>query len=213
MTVPVIIIPVLNRYDLLARCVGSIDFPVDRLVIIDNGGHGGVFGSHLVNHVSHWRMPSNLGVPTSWNLGIKATPFSHGWILLNSDAWFAPGALEQFYSECKKDEVLLCGSPGWCCVWLGDGVVQRVGLFEDNFHPAYFEDSDYERRASGCGVRVHNSSAVVHHDNSSTLAASEKFRAKNGVSFAANLALFDSRDSGSKPMQWDLGRRRALGWD
>jgi hypothetical protein len=25
-------------------------------------------------------MPSNLGVATSWNLGIKMTPFATGWI-------------------------------------------------------------------------------------------------------------------------------------
>jgi glycosyltransferase involved in cell wall biosynthesis len=36
--VPVIIIPVLNRYDLLERCLQSIDTEVEHLIIIDNGG-------------------------------------------------------------------------------------------------------------------------------------------------------------------------------
>ena len=36
--VPVVIIPVLNRYDLLERCIDSLDFPVDKIIIIDNGG-------------------------------------------------------------------------------------------------------------------------------------------------------------------------------
>jgi hypothetical protein len=35
--VPVIIIPVLNRYDLMERAIRSIDYPVERLIIIDNG--------------------------------------------------------------------------------------------------------------------------------------------------------------------------------
>jgi hypothetical protein len=36
--VPVVVIPVLNRYDLLERCIDSLDFPVDKIIIIDNGG-------------------------------------------------------------------------------------------------------------------------------------------------------------------------------
>ena len=36
--VPVIVIPVLNRYDLLERCIKSIDCEVENLIIIDNGG-------------------------------------------------------------------------------------------------------------------------------------------------------------------------------
>ena len=35
--VPVIIVPVLNRYDLLDRCLQSIDYPVETLIFIDNG--------------------------------------------------------------------------------------------------------------------------------------------------------------------------------
>ncbi|NDG20000.1 MAG: glycosyltransferase family 2 protein, partial [Betaproteobacteria bacterium] len=36
--VPVVIIPVLNRYDLLERCIDSLDYPIEKLIIIDNGG-------------------------------------------------------------------------------------------------------------------------------------------------------------------------------
>jgi hypothetical protein len=44
--VPVVVIPVLNRYDLLERCIDSLDFPVDKIIIIDNGGkiEAGLFG-------------------------------------------------------------------------------------------------------------------------------------------------------------------------
>jgi hypothetical protein len=32
-----LIVPVLNRYDLLQRMLDSVDVPVDHLLIIDNG--------------------------------------------------------------------------------------------------------------------------------------------------------------------------------
>ncbi len=39
-----LIVPVLNRYDLLDRMVGSIDYPVEHLLIIDNGASACVGG-------------------------------------------------------------------------------------------------------------------------------------------------------------------------
>ena len=77
--VPVIVIPVLNRYDLLERCIRTIDYAVEHLIIIDNGGmiekdclslpkNSNIENRYVLD------MPSNLGVATSWNLGIKMTP-------------------------------------------------------------------------------------------------------------------------------------------
>jgi GT2 family glycosyltransferase len=102
--VPVVIIPVLNRYDLLERCLDSLDFPVDKIIIIDNGGKIEEDCLMMPRNSRHGKtyimdMPSNLGVATSWNLGIKMTPFASGWVLLNSDAWFLPDQLEKFWQR------------------------------------------------------------------------------------------------------------------
>ena len=60
--IPNLIIPVLNRYDLLQRLLDSIDFPIGDLLIIDNGGQvqelrfpDFVLNSHILP------LPSNLG--------------------------------------------------------------------------------------------------------------------------------------------------------
>ncbi len=76
--VPVVIVPVLNRYDLLERCLQSIDYPVETLIIIDNGGQSTlheypwVIDRRYVKNYHVWSMPTNLGVAPSWNIGIKA---------------------------------------------------------------------------------------------------------------------------------------------
>jgi GT2 family glycosyltransferase len=188
--VPVIVIPVLNRYDLLERCLESIDYPVGTLLIIDNGGKAGLHDQPWLvdrRHVQDYRvlsMPSNLGVATSWNLSIKATPYSKdGWLLLNSDAWFEPGALQQFHGECSPDTITLAGRPGWSCAHVGRNVVAKVGLFCENFHPAYFEDNDFERRAQAHGIPIVHSSAKVNHDNSSTIASDPSLAEANAKSF------------------------------
>ena len=218
--VPVIIIPVLNRYDLLERCLQSIDYPVEHLIIIDNGGESSlqyfpwVIDRRLVKNYHVWSMPTNLGVAPSWNLGIKATPHARGWIMLNSDAWFKPGQLEHFYDGCD-DGTVVRTKRNWSCVWVGQDVVIKIGLFSECYVPAYFEDNDYEQRAKAFNISVVVSDVEVEHDNSSTLKANPAFGEKNNRSFADNSNLHDLRwrsgipDAGA----WDLGRRRTLGWD
>ena len=219
--VPVIVIPVLNRYDLLERCLASIDHPVETLIVIDNGGQAGLHDQPWLvdrRHVQDyriWSMPSNLGVATSWNLGIKATPFSSGWLLLNSDAWFKPGQLERFYRDCAPGRVTLGGAPGWCSAHIGRDVVAKIGLFCENFHPAYFEDTDFQRRAMAHGFPILHSEAEIGHDNSSTIGSDPKLADYNSKSFAANVLLYDRRWLNGIPAheEWDLDRRVELGWE
>ncbi len=216
--VPVVIIPVLNRYDLLERCIDSLDFPVDKIIIIDNGGKIEEDCLVMPRHSRHNKtyildMPSNLGVATSWNLGIKMTPFASGWILLNSDAWFMPNKLEQFWEQCYPNEIHLTGSPEWACAWIGSSVVKDVGLFCEAFHPAYFEDNDYERRAVRLGKTIRKSQDIIMHDNSSTLLSDVAYQAKNSATFNSNHELFKLRNARLDAGQWDLQRRLDLSWD
>ena len=216
--VPVVIIPVLNRYDLLERCIDSLDYPIEKLIIIDNGGKIAQDCLMMPRNSKHEErfildMPSNLGVATSWNLGIKMTPFAAGWILLNSDAWFMPNKLEEFWKSCDVNEIHLTGSPEWACAWIGSQVVKEVGLFCEAFHPAYFEDNDYERRAVRLGKNIRKSQDIIVHDNSSTLLADVAYQEKNAATFHANHELFKLRNARLDAGQWDLQRRLDLSWD
>jgi GT2 family glycosyltransferase len=141
------------------------------------------------------------------------TPFAKGWIMLNSDAWFAPNQLQKFFDGCVSDEIHLGGSPGWCCAWIGSQVVEDVGLFCEAFHPAYFEDNDYERRATRLGKKITRSDATIMHDNSSTILSDVSLQDKNAGSFRANHELFKLRNARLDAGQWDLRRRLDLSWD
>jgi GT2 family glycosyltransferase len=220
--VPVIVVPILNRPDLLDRCLKSIDYPVETLIVIDNGGvydadmMSWVVDRQIVKNSYVWSFPSNLGVATSWNLGIKSTPFADGWILLNSDAWFEPGQLEAFYKDCEPNNITLNRSmPAWCCAWVGSQVVERVGLFCESFHPAYFEDTDWQERATRINTVMKVSQAGIGHDNSSTIRSDDSLADKNAKSFQANQELYALRWQSGVPDagHWDLKRRRELGWD
>jgi len=105
------------------------------------------------------------------------------------------------------------GSPEWCVFSIGSKVVEKVGLFDESFVPAYFEDTDYKRRADFFGCNVESSFIPVAHENSSTLKAG--FQKQNDVSFNANSEYMNHKvqTDNFTEGKWDIKRRRQLGWD
>jgi GT2 family glycosyltransferase len=193
----------------------SIDYPVDKLVIIDNDCHSSWQVPHLkaVKRVFYLKMPSNLGVSTSWNLGIKATPHSTYWLISNFDVQFAAGALARFDELSSHEQVVLASSPQpWCAFTIGSTVVERVGLFDESLHPAYFEDNDMERRCNHGGLAVVRGDMRVAHANSSTLAAG--YEAANARTFSDNAQYYRTKCERNdySAGEWSIKRRRLNEW-
>jgi GT2 family glycosyltransferase len=215
-----LIIPVLNRYDLLQRCLMSIDFPVKHLLIIDNGSANNPIDTEVaisdwVESTTYLPMPANLGVAASWNLGIKSFPHDDVWFFASNDVEFGPGALQEL-SEARRDEITLSkGFPFWQVFALGYEAVSKVGLFDEGFYPAYFEDNDYQRRAIRARVNIRKLDIMVDHDNSSTIRSSSLYTERNDATFRTNQIYFGEKElnddygSGS----WSVERRRQNSWD
>lgn len=214
--IPNVIVPVLNRYDLLQRLLDSIDFPVRDLLVIDNGGDVDalrfpdyVLNSHILS------MPSNLGVPASWNLGMKLFPHDPMWIFASNDAWFPAGSLQRL-QNARRDEITLSGVfPHWQVFAVGDGAHRRLGFFDEGFYPAYFEDNDMERRAEHHGVTIRKSDMIVGHDNSSTINSDAALAARNTSTFVVNRGYyFDKVERGDfGEGRWSMDTRRLNSWD
>jgi GT2 family glycosyltransferase len=212
-----LIVPVLNRYDLLQRMLNSVDVPVDHLLIIDNGAsHQTTLTLDLGDNfkkVTHLPMPANLGVSGSWNLGIKSFPYAQRWFIVSNDVVFEPGALEKL-SQARRDEITLTGdAPHWQAFALGDEAVSDIGLFDESLFPAYFEDNDYSRRAEFVGVNIRLLDLKIRHDNSSTIKAG--YMEKNAVTYSRNEKHYQSKmDSNDYSAGgWSLDIRRENGWE
>jgi len=210
-----LIVPVLNRYDLLQRMLDSVDVSVEHLLIIDNGSSNEELNiSDKFVKVTHLRMPANLGVGGSWNLGIKSFPYAHRWFIASNDVVFLPGALENL-SKARRDEITLTADfPYWQCFALGDEAVSAVGLFDEcGFYPAYFEDDDYMRRALFAGLNIRKIIMPTTHDNSSTIKAG--YQDKNAKTFTANQAYYQSKldNNDYTAGTWSLDIRRENGWE
>ena len=214
--IPVLGVPTMTRHDLCDRMLASVDYPVADLIVIDNKPDGWEpVKPPLVLRLHHLRMPSNMGVATSWNLIIKSLPFAEHWVIVNDDVVFEAGALAEMDYARERDQVLFFDvTPNWAAFCIGDKVIESVGLFSELFYPAYFEDTDYERRLTHHSiVRAIAGGTKAHHDNSSTLKSG--FDLLNHKTFRANSETHNARsaDNIQSGGEWDLSIRRELSWD
>lgn len=206
----------LNRFDLADRLLKSIDFPVEHLVIVDNSGTGSWSPEKPDFVVNMWvlRVPYGLGLVGAWNTIIKSTPYAPYWVLINDDAWFAPGSLKKIEENVDTNALnFLDCQPAWSAPVFGEGMIARVGLYDERFYPLYFDDNDMERRVNHYKVPIKHIDAKVFHENSSTL--NSGFHDKNGRSYAANSILYTRKGAQEDftSGHWDLMIRRANRWD
>ena len=209
-----IVVPTLTRKDLLFELLPTIDVPVGTVLIVDNGDQD--IGEVYVQNVARVRVAdlgANLGVAASWNLGIK-TGVMHDWtMILSDDVRLPPGALAQFAAQSAPDRIVLSATwPHWCAFTIGIDVVRKVGLFDENFYPAYFEDNDYQRRLDDAGIAVQYGPEVGHANSSTLQTAGRRFTQANTLSFERNLQYITAKWQHEGPTVWDPYRWREQAW-
>jgi GT2 family glycosyltransferase len=213
----VLIVPVLNGHNLLDRMLSSIDYPIENVIVVDNGKDANweySFKNPHIENLHHLQMPTNLGVPVSWNLGIKSLPFADYWLIVNHDIEFCPGSLNAFEVNSNNETLLLSnGIPRWCAFSIGSKIIETVGLFDEAIYPAYFEDTEYEWRCNEKGIKTTQSDIGIKHENSSTLKGG--YEDKNAKTFRLNNLYFNDKQKANDLTQgdWSLIIRKNNSWD
>ena len=214
--IPVLGFLTYSKFDLADRLLASIDYPVEHLVIVDNSGRREYSPSkpEMVQNLWLIQVPFGLGYGGGLNLIVKSTPFAPYWVLVNDDSVFASGALAKIADQVDTEAInFLSIMPKWSGFVLGEGAVLKAGLFDERFHPIYFEDNDYERRLQQAGVKANFIYAELGHDNSSTL--NSGFHSQNDLTFARNHKLFEQKvaEQDFSEGSWSLQIRRTNSWE
>lgn len=215
--IPVLGFATLSKFDMAQRLIDSIDYPVQHLVIVDNSGKrefSPKVNRELVENVWLLQVPHGLGANGAWNLIIKSTPFAPYWVIPNDDSWFAPGALKLIADNVDTQAFnFVKVNPKWSCVVPTEGSVAKAGLWDEAFHPIYFDDDDYEWRMQKLGVPFNYIPAVVHHNNSSTLKSG--YQEQNNKTFIRNKSLSHNKQVANDLTErgWSLTIRRENAWD
>jgi len=145
-------IPTLNNYKGLIDMIQSAekgDVKFDRFIIMDNGG----YFSYYDPKVTVIRPGKNLGCAGSWNWFIQNVPEKR--IIMNDDILFGTDSLRMF--EDNLVDNWFCypesnsGLNSFSFFYLPNSIISKVGLFDEEFYPAYFEDNDYHYRMQLAG--------------------------------------------------------------
>jgi GT2 family glycosyltransferase len=215
MSIPVLIIPVLNRFDLLEKSLESIDHPIDNILIINNAKEEYTPSRKDLNiHILH--MPSNQGISGSWNLGIKSFPHSSWWLISSADTSFKPGSLNRF-EELSGPSKFVKSIASYSCFSLGEEIVKNVGLFDEYIYPAYYEDNDYDDRVHLAGLSNMFETEGIDVDDSGgsqTIKSDPSLSSMNSQTFVKNREYYNNKKtSGDYTVRgWDLTRRRENEW-
>jgi GT2 family glycosyltransferase len=199
--IPVIIVPILNQPEMIDRLLGSIDYPVERVVIIDNGGVVDPFigGRRATPFPVHVINPgANLGVGASWNLGIKANVTAPWWLIVNHDIEFGPGDLALLDAEVEPRSATVYKMLGLAAFAITPPAIQMAGFCDENIHPAYNEDLDWERRMVLGGVIVRDVRFTGSHVGSATIGFDAVLRYQNGRTHPDNDRYYAAKWGGAK---------------
>ena len=201
MSIPVLIVPILNQPELLAGMLASIDHQVDRVLVIDNGDVADRFigGRSLFPFDLRIIQPGhNLGVAASWNLGMKVTPQAPWWLIVNHDIEFGPGDLARLEATMEPGAAGIYFMLGMAAFAITRHTLVAVGYFDENIHPAYDEDIDFARRLDLLSLPRFEVGFSGTHVGSATIHSDPVLRAQNGPTHMANDAYYARKWGGQK---------------
>jgi hypothetical protein len=216
--IPVFGVAYISQSGLLRKMFESIDCSVDRLIVIDNSETGNAPCPPSAIHVS---TRHNLGVSASWNLIIKASPWAPWWCISNSDIEFEQGDLNRLEGNILPGPGIY-QMDGFAAFAITREAVAKIGLFDENFVPAYYEDNDYHRRAILMDVPVIQVPSRLRHAGSMVIRGSQHFASENRRTFPLNADYYQRKwgglpghetyatpfDRGGSPAQWEFDQTR-----
>ena len=194
--IPVLGVMVINREDLLVDMLRSIDVTVENLVIFHNADSDELINkkmrrtiediqikrvdlghSNIKSITSLYRL-NNLGFSAGVNRIVSSAPTARFWLIVSNDVAFHPGILHEVAQTmaANDDDICLWGLVGdpsspYASFVLTPRAVQTIGLFDENFWPAYAEDCDYTARLvrGDCPIRFEpNSDRIASHITSAS---------------------------------------------
>jgi hypothetical protein len=160
----------------------------------------------------------NLGVAGSWNNIITSNPDAPWWMIVGYDIVLAKGDMARLASHMETvGGIGMLGT--FSAFGIDRGAVDRAGLFDENFHPAYYEDNDYDYRCRLKGVPMcglpfggrHKISSTIYSDNNRYLHENQRTFVSNHYYFLAKWggepyqeAYTTPFNKGGDPASWSL---------
>ncbi len=174
-------VPTLCRYDLLDELLLSAErgsLKPDGYIIIDNGNSyprarlNALLGERA--SVAELIAPGrNLGVAASWNRMLDLTK-GETLIVSNDDVELGRDTFLDLVTASRQAPFV---GHGWFLFAQTPECTERVGYYDENFWPGYYEDSDYQVRLYRAGIDRYEPllGAYIHHQSATTAELGEEW--------------------------------------
>jgi len=142
------VVPCIDR-EVTAGFVDGLKLPHENVLFVNNGNPEVVPAG-----INQFFSGGNIGVAASWNLGAKAVLGSGiDWLVIASAAvrWGAPGG-QDFIDGLEGCSIAVTSELGWHLLAIHHETLDAVGLFDENFFPGYFEETDWLYRMHLAGL-------------------------------------------------------------
>lgn len=187
-----------NNLHLTKKAVASAlaqDIPCDVL-LVDNASSDGTAQWAATKHLTRISMLQQTSLAECWNIGLAAawSVGREGVLVCNNDVEIRPETVRYLssYSLHQKVPFVTCVSvnapqqfvepalhwsdhtrehPDFSCFYITKEVTDKVGWFNEEYFPAYCEDSEYHIRMHRAGIKavctdlpfLHHGAATVKH--------------------------------------------------
>jgi GT2 family glycosyltransferase len=169
----------------------------------------------------------NLGVAKSWNLGINIAieKFDSDYFFIpNNDIVIRPETISILASDLSQKDVLLASAynindgknvvsnlinlpliensvyiehPDFSCFMIKKETIEKIGYFDENIWPAYFEDNDYHYRINLAGFKaVKNLKNIYFHFGSQTVKNDQNTAIVSNSNYLKNKEYFKQKWGG-----------------
>jgi GT2 family glycosyltransferase len=151
----------------------------------------------------HYPHGTNRGVARSWNDGLIAMQNSgcDVMIICNDDIWFSAGDISALAIAARENRdryIIQCagwhdsydvpiGDHGMACCVIQPIMVETVGYLDENFFPAYNEDTDYAYRAQSAKLEaIIIPDTMIHHIGSAAIRSDDNLKNQNYLTHGLN---------------------------
>lgn len=207
--IPVLICPVLNRFDLLERMLLSTQYPIEQVLIVDNSCSGYTLPREVQsklqteNDIGYIRPFTGLGYGGAINQGIMQTAYADWWMWSSNDIVYGMDDLAMIDGKMLDAWGPVFISYGFIYGAINSQAIDKVGLVDEwEFFPIYEDDIDYYRRLRLAGVQVVDyRGAMTHGDNgvgSLTIRSDDNAKRANSGSHGENTKRYIAKWGGIK---------------
>ena len=159
----IICVPVYKVTEKVKNCFNSLKGM--NVLIIDNSGKREceVFEGYgfEIQYQSE-----NIGVPRAWNIGLKK---GYDWTFIASSSMMFYRNFSHVLDMVRDyDKLMFRTGFDWHFLGIHKDAVKKIGYFDENFYPGYFENTDWDYRCYLAGIyepKMHKINALCQADH------------------------------------------------